>query len=63
MIQTWQLQPFQTAAVEVCYRMNLNPGEPVDWPDGSQQPMWMREALAMFQLKQRIELMTQTGML
>lgn len=46
-LQQWQVQPYQQAAIEMCYRIGVNPHESTDCTTEGSPPRWLEYAVRM----------------
>ncbi len=62
-LQQWQVQQYQQAAIEMCYRIGVNPYEPTDGMTASSPPRWFEYAVRMAEHDAMVQVMRQVGWL
>lgn len=60
-MQEWEVQQHQSAAVEMCHRLNLSPYEPLDSMNPSSPPQWFKYAVRMAEHELMVQVMRQYG--
>lgn len=59
---SWEISRFESAAVETCQRMNIDPWAPSDPMDGNSPPTWFSYAQRMAELRLMVEVMRNHGL-
>lgn len=57
----WEVIQHQQAATEMCYRLNVNPFEPIDSADPSGPQQWFRYAVRMAEHEVMVQTMRAFG--
>ncbi len=62
-LQQWQVQPYQQAAIEMCYRIGVNPHESTDCTTEGSPPRWLEYAVRMAEHDAMVQVMRKFGWL
>ena len=60
-LQQWEIAKFESAAIEMCNRMNLNPWQPLDEMAGNSPPQWFKYAVRMAEHHLMVQAMRSFG--
>ena len=60
-LQQWELDRFQSPAVEMCHRLGMNPFEPIDSMVTGSPPIWLAYARRMAEHWLMVETMRAFG--
>lgn len=60
-MQEWQVQQYQPAAIQMCYRLNLDPFEPLDSMNPTCPQQWFKYAVRMAEHELMVQTMREFG--